>query len=141
MHFNAQFKNGSMTILLVEDDLFHLQTTRQVLRRLGHRVLTATDALEAEETWSRASAGIDVVLCDHYLGFDLGSELLGRFLEHRPDVRMVLCSGAEGNFDTPGYQFLQKPFDLPRLVHAIKETETSGERPETSSFTLKNRVG
>lgn len=129
MHFNAESKNGSMTILLVEDDVFHLQTTRQALRRLGHRVLTASDALEAEETWSRASAAIDAVLCDHYLGFDLGAELLGKFLDHRPNVRMVLCSGAEGEFNRPGCGFLQKPFRLGDLAEAI-QTKSSSEGQE-----------
>lgn len=126
MHFNAEFKNGSMTILLVDDDQPHLEITRAALRRLGHRVLTATDALEAEETWSRASTGIDVVLCDHFLGFDLGADLLGRFISHRPNVRMVLSSGGEGKFNVPGCGFLQKPFGVGELVQAIQETRSSG---------------
>jgi DNA-binding NtrC family response regulator len=107
------------TILLVEDDTVVLQVLRDVLRRLGHRVFTAKNVSEAEETWAKARAGIDVVVCDHVLGHDRGADLVQRFKTHRPEVKMVLCSGATTRLDVPGIRFLPKPFSVSLLVDAM----------------------
>ena len=106
------------TILLVDDDLSYLRMLQEALKRQGHRVYTATDASEAEEMWAKARRGIDVVLCDHYLGPDRGSELVQRFKSHEPAVKMVLCSGAE-SMDVPGVEFLMKPFTPSALREAL----------------------
>lgn len=112
----ASRSNVSRTILIVEDDTHFLPVLREMLRRLGYRVFTATDVSKAEETWAQARTKIDAVICDQVLGFDRGSDLVQRFRVHNPKVRFVLCSGSPPPAELPGVAFLPKPFDVATLL-------------------------
>jgi DNA-binding NtrC family response regulator len=106
------------TILLVEDDTVFLHGLRQVLSRLGHRVFTATNVSEAEETWAKVRKAIDLVVCDQKLGHDLGIDLVQRFKSHQPEIQIVLCSGGTAPTDIGGIRFLSKPFHISALFEA-----------------------
>ena len=108
------------TILIIEDDTLFLPVLREMLRRHGHKVFTATDVAQAEETWACARHGIDAVICDEILGYDRGSELLRRFQVHNPVVKLVLCSGCVGPIEIPGVLFLPKPFDSATLLETLE---------------------
>lgn len=108
----------SKTILIIEDDTHFLKQVCTVLRRAGHRVLTATNVSDAEEIWAMGRERINLVLSDHVLGFDRGADLMRRFKTHRPETKFVLCSGSPVDIETPGIEFLLKPFTASMLLAA-----------------------
>ena len=108
----------SKTILIIEDDTVFLQQVCTVLRRAGHRVLSATNVSDAEEIWAMGRERIDIVLSDHVLGFDRGADLVQRFKTHQPETKIVLCSGSPVDFEHAGIEFLLKPFTASMLLAA-----------------------
>lgn len=116
----AQKKTASSTspktVLVVEDDTIFLNAVRTKLHRKGCRVLTAKNVSEAEEKWAMARDIIHVVISDHKLGFDFGSDLVQRFQQQAPNVQFVLCSGDPLSDPVPGIPFLPKPFNVDLII-------------------------
>ena len=114
------------TVLVIEDDTIFLHAVRNVLRRAGHRVFTATNVAEAEEKWAMAQESIDVILSDNRLENDRGVDLVARFKLQAPAVRVVLCSGEDLDQDLPQSTFLQKPFTGRALLEVLNSKSASG---------------
>lgn len=114
------------TVLVIEDDTFFLDSVRNVLRRAGHRVFTATTVAEAEEKWAMAHEDIDVILSDNRLENDRGLDLVARFKSQVPTVQVVLCSGEDLDLELPHSIFLQKPFTVRALLDALSSNSSTG---------------
>jgi two-component system, cell cycle sensor histidine kinase and response regulator CckA len=112
------------TILLVDDDQLIRELGRELLERLGHRVLTACDGKEALNLYQPGQ--VDLVLLDYCLpeldGYQVLSGLRSRdsrvpvlmisgFLSHQETVRLG-AAGANG--------FIYKPFRLAELQQRIR---------------------
>jgi DNA-binding NtrC family response regulator len=108
------------TIFLVEDDTAVAEMMETILRRAGHQVLTARDIHEARAAWTKAKASVDVVLCDHFLGQASGAELVQEFRSDRPDLNVIMCSGAFLNGKTADVRYLMKPFTAAELLAAVE---------------------
>ncbi len=124
---------GSGTILLVEDESEVRDIERRLLERLGYRVLTAGDGLDALST-ARAEGleRLDVLVTDVVMprisGAELGKELRGE----RPDLPILFLSGyaeemvGRGGAAAPGTAFLGKPFTPEALARKIRELLAGG---------------
>ncbi|MBC8088740.1 MAG: response regulator [Phycisphaerae bacterium] len=115
------------TVLLVEDEPGVRELAVRVLRRAGYRVLVAGDGLEALALWEDNPAQVDVVVTDVVMPRLGGSELVTRLRGERNDVPVLFMSGYARNAaigDAPAdrrTRFLQKPFTVPALQHAVSE--------------------
>ena len=114
------------TVLVIEDDTICLHSVRNVLRRAGHCVFTATTVAEAEEKWAMAHEDIDVILSDNRLENDRGLDLVARFKSQAPAVQVVLCSGEDFDLELPHSIFLQKPFTARALLDALGSNSSTG---------------
>ena len=78
-------------ILCIDDDpdLLHLHTI--VLERAGYSVIAASAAPEAMDLF-RAQA-VDLVITDHILPGQSGSELIGEMKRIKPRVPVIMLSG------------------------------------------------
>jgi two-component system cell cycle sensor histidine kinase/response regulator CckA len=115
------------TVLLVEDESGVRELALRVLNRAGYDVLVARDGVEALALWQDNPSRIDVVVTDVVMPRLGGSELVTRLRGERKDVPVLFMSGyarnaviGDGNSDRRT-RFLQKPFTVPALRHAVAE--------------------
>ncbi len=106
-----------LRVLLVEDSPMVRLSTAAMLSDLGYTVSAAGDAAEAMHL---AESGLDVLVTDLGLPDLDGVTLAERLRARQPGLRIVVASGQPG--EQPGMIWLQKPFDLARLDHAMEAT-------------------
>jgi CheY-like chemotaxis protein len=111
---------GAESILLVEDEEAVRGLVREILSRLGYRVLVASDGLEALALSDRFAEPIHLLLTDVIMpGMD-GRELAERMMRVRPDTRVLFMSGyAEPPI--PDDILLQKPVTPDALARKVAE--------------------
>jgi two-component system, cell cycle sensor histidine kinase and response regulator CckA len=115
----------SKTVLMIEDEHSVRAIVAIYLENAGFKVLEAADADEAMSVWSQHMGMIDVVLSDVILSNVDAWEVIGKFRDERPDLKVVLMSGgvpapAHNYRDDIGrFEFLRKPFTIEELLEAI----------------------
>jgi signal transduction histidine kinase len=114
-------------ILLVDRDTAVLDITAKLLNTLGYRVFQARDIKDALERHGPDLGMIDMVILDGDSADTLESDALDRLKRINPGIKGLLCSGhtttkeAAGDFVRGFNGFIQKPFNLNRLSHKIRE--------------------
>jgi PAS domain S-box-containing protein len=123
----ATLPGGNETILLVEDDSFVCASVRNILSKLGYRVLDAINGVEALKIWKQYRNEIHLVLTDLVMpGGINGKELGEQLLQDNPNLKIIYTSGysAEvGGKDFPlqeGVNFLAKPYQANKLAQTIR---------------------
>ena len=84
---------GTEHILLVDDEEFLIEMGQMMLARLGYRVTTRMNSLEALTTFQNEPNTFDLVLCDQTMPGMTGEDLSRRLLQIRPDIPIILCTG------------------------------------------------
>jgi PAS domain S-box-containing protein len=118
---------GSRTILLVEDEELVLDIGRQMLERLGHRVVAARSGAEALAIYERDPGSIDMIILDMIMPGMGGGAVFDRLKAIRPDVAVLLSSGYSLNGQAADIMrrgcrgFIQKPFTIGQLDQKIRE--------------------
>ena len=113
-------------VLVVDDEEFILETTREALRDVGYRVLTATGGEEALRTIEEADGAVDVVVTDLRMPDMNGFDLIRTLRARNPSLPIVAASGvADGRtdeaLDAGAHTFLAKPFSAETLQSALHE--------------------
>jgi CheY-like chemotaxis protein len=119
---------GHETILLVEDELFILDTAKDMLEQLGYTVLAASTPNEAFQLAQQHPEKIDLVITDVIMPHMNGRDLANQLLAHQPWMKCLFMSGYTA--DIIAYQgkleehvhFIQKPFSLSILAAKIRQT-------------------
>jgi PAS domain S-box-containing protein len=121
-------RGGNETILFVEDELSLRASVRNVLSRLGYRVLEASDGASALEVWKQNRDEIHLLLTDMVLpGGINGKELGERLLKENPKLKVIYASGYSAEVaskDFPleeGVNFLTKPFQAQKLAQTVRQ--------------------
>ena len=78
----------------VDDDQMVIDTTRSTLERLGYAVHSETAGTDAVEVFSKDPWHFDVVITDKNMPDLSGFMVSERLLEMRPDIPIVLLTGA-----------------------------------------------
>ena len=123
---------GSETLLVVEDEPMILRLACTALERLGYRVLTASNGLEALEVAARESGRIDLIITDVVMPKLGGRELARRLAELRPDTKVLYTSGyaekaiAFGGVLSEGVHFIEKPYSLGALAERVRKIIDQG---------------
>jgi CheY-like chemotaxis protein len=111
---------GDETILLVEDEEAVRGLVREILIRLGYRVLVASDGIEALALSREFAEPIHLLLTDVVMPAMDGRELAERMRITRPDTRILFMSGyAEPPI--PDDVLLQKPVSPDVLARKVFE--------------------
>jgi len=117
---------GNETILVAEDDESVAAIVTEMLSEAGYTVLAVPNGLGALDLFEEHGSEIDLVLTDVVMPIMGGPEFI-RELQKRGQVPpVILASGYTdnllGSLDElqSGAGFLQKPFDRPTLLRAVR---------------------
>jgi len=118
---------GEGTVLVIEDEEVLVEMFRQILERLGYRVLQAVTGKQAVEFTKTFDGQIDLALLDIKLPDMEGNKIYPLIMEARPDLKVIVCSGysiggpAQDILDAGAEGFIQKPFSISAFADKLKE--------------------
>jgi CheY-like chemotaxis protein len=118
---------GDEGVLVVEDEDSLRGVTIAALRRHGYRVFGASTGPEALRQWAQHHEQIHLLITDMVMpgGMD-GREVAERLRAERAALRVILCTGyterpnLQGLDQVAGTILLRKPFDMPKLLSALR---------------------
>ncbi len=117
---------GNESILFVDDEDLVVELSHQILERLGYRVKSTQDPLEALK-WFRSDPGaFDLVITDMTMPKISGDRLAKTLMEIRPDIRVILSTGyseriSEEKAREMGIRALiMKPIEIVKLSAAVR---------------------
>ena len=106
------------TVLLVDDDQRILRVVSQMLAIGGHRVLTASSAEEAIETFNQCGVPIDLLISDVLMPGIKGTDLAERLCAKESELAVLLMTGYVDS-TVNSWEVLEKPFRLAELNQKI----------------------
>ncbi|WP_198507130.1 PAS domain-containing protein [Mariprofundus aestuarium] len=111
------------TILLADDDANVRETTIEVLKALGYRVLAAENGEQAVELFRENSETINLVLSDLVMPVMGGYESVQAMRQIQPDVRVIFATGYDSNGDAhlDDELVIRKPFVVEELSRLISQ--------------------
>lgn len=122
----AEVTTGSETILFIEDEEMVMNISRNILEKLGYRVLGAKTGEEAVEIANTFDGDIDLAILDIGLPDIPAHNVYLLIKKARPKMKVVLCSGytidgpARDILDAGAQDFIQKPFSVAVMSEKIK---------------------
>ena len=124
---DLQLPKGDATILVIEDEEDVMMLIRQVLERLGYRVLQAETGKKAIKLAKTFDGQIDLAILNIKLPDMTGDKVYPLIMAARPDLKVIVCSGyaREGPpqdiLDAGAEGFIQKPFSIAPFAEKLKE--------------------
>jgi CheY-like chemotaxis protein len=124
------------TILVVEDEDALRGMAATILKRLGHRVLTAANGAEALKLWPLHREQIELLFTDMRMpgGVD-GCELAEQLLRDKAALRIIYTTGYSVDFSNPESRLVRsdncliKPYDATALIRAVKKAFATATEP------------
>lgn len=110
-------------ILLVEDEPAVAETTAEMLKHLGHEVVTVTLPSQALDLAGHEKSGFDLVISDITMPEMNGHQLAERLQRLWPDVPVLFMTGYDSHMaESSGVPFfIPKPLSLQSLAEGIKK--------------------
>ncbi|HKI59479.1 MAG TPA: PAS domain S-box protein, partial [Mariprofundaceae bacterium] len=115
------------TILLVDDEKGVTDSSMEVLKSLGYRVMIAHDGKEAVDIYSEHSSEIDVVIMDVVMPKMSGVEAAKRIQEIDPNAKIIFMTGYDKTHALPdglesgGDDLLSKPVNIELLSSVLRK--------------------
>jgi two-component system cell cycle sensor histidine kinase/response regulator CckA len=122
----VELPRGSESLLLVDDEASLVEVAQRLLQRLGYRVFTAMDGIEALQLFEDRQGQIDLVILDLSMPRMDGRECFRQLRIRDPHLPIVFASGHDMTCMAPellamGAQgVLQKPFILRDLALGVR---------------------
>jgi two-component system cell cycle sensor histidine kinase/response regulator CckA len=119
-------RRGHETILVVEDEPAILKVTRRMLERHGYVVLPAGTPAEAIRLAGAHPGEVQLLMTDVVMPGMNGSDLARHLLSVHPGLKRLFMSGytadviAQQGVLSDGVNFIQKPFSMAGLAHAVR---------------------
>lgn len=115
------------TVLLVEDEVFVREVTRDILQAAGYSVLESRTAADAKRVVGPNAADVQLLLTDVVLPDQSGLDLARDLLSICPQLKVVFISGYPENIITSsglarrGVCYLPKPYSADSLMETIRQ--------------------
>jgi CheY-like chemotaxis protein len=119
-------KGGTERVLLVDDEIILAQLGKEMLERLGYRVVSRSSSMEALEAFRAEPGQFDLVITDQTMPHMTGVDLAREILRIQPSIPVILCTGhadsavIEAARATGVREFLAKPVTLRQLAEAVR---------------------
>ena len=128
----------SRQILVVDDEAKMRRVLEIMLQKMGHKVLTAGNGLEALALFGKEV--VDLVITDLRMAEMDGLELLQRIREGGADMPVMVIT-AHGTIDTAvaamkhgACDYIQRPFDIDTLELAVERALNTAEVARQNAF-------
>jgi len=124
------FSLGNERVLLVEDEEIQLRSFEGMLQRLGYRVTSRRNGLDALAEFETHPDDYDLVITDQTMPKMTGVQLAKALLEVRPSIPVILCTGysevidAEEAKELGVREFVMKPFSVAQFSATIRKVLT-----------------
>ncbi|MBI5216372.1 MAG: PAS domain-containing protein [Ignavibacteriae bacterium] len=116
--------NGEL-VLVVDDEIDVITTTKDLLETCGYNVVTAMDGTEATAMYLERKTEIAIVLTDAMMPFMDGASMTRALQKINPAVKVIFMSGLPAHkidMETAGKAvkgYLQKPFTTEAMLNTI----------------------
>jgi CheY-like chemotaxis protein len=126
---------GNERILLVDDEENIVRMVQQMLERLGYQVTARTSSVEALEAFNTLPEKFDIIITDQTMPTMTGEELAKEFIQIRPDIPVILCTGfseviSEEKAKAMGIrEYVMKPVLKSEIAQAIRRV-LGGEKEQ-----------
>jgi CheY-like chemotaxis protein/anti-sigma regulatory factor (Ser/Thr protein kinase) len=123
---------GKETVLLVDDEPQLIAIEEKMLTRLGYKVTTCQDSLEALEIFRRQPQAFQAVVTDMSMPKMNGVAFSRAILGIRRDIPIVLCTGYSPGLNPDNARsigvrsILMKPISMPTLAASIRQAIDAG---------------
>lgn len=121
----ANDRRARRTILLVEDEPFVREATRNILEHAGFEVLSAEDTRDAIKVYEESNHGIDLVMTDMVLPGGTGQQLGQELRKRSPEIVILVTSGYSDHDEMEAPEactyFLAKPYSRRTLLEKIEK--------------------
>ena len=121
-----ELPRGRENILLVDDEDIVLKIGKDMLERLGYKVMAFSNSTDALNVFRLEPKGIDLVVTDMVMPLMDGRTLAREIVKIRPDVPIILCTGyndkvTSEDADRTGIKgFIMKPFMLREIALKVR---------------------
>ena len=118
---------GNETVLIVEDEASVRDLALRMLKRLGYKVLHASNGGEAFMLVEKSAERIDLLMSDVVMPGMNGRELAKRLLKLHPEMKVLFTSGYTENVIVhhgileEKLNFIGKPYSIQALARKIRE--------------------
>jgi signal transduction histidine kinase/ActR/RegA family two-component response regulator len=122
-----QLIKGEETILLVDDEAMILEVGKQMLEKMGYKVITADSGKTALDIYQKKRDDISLVILDIIMPEMGGGETYDKMKKVNPDIRVLLSSGYSIDGEATEILkrgcngFIQKPFSVSGLSVKLRE--------------------
>ena len=123
--------SGSGLILVIDDEKSMCEMASNMLKLFGYEVITSDDSEKGIEIFREKHKSIKAVLLDMIMPKKTGGELFAIFKEIDSSVPVVITSGfgkdenIENLLKGGASSFIQKPFSMEALAHAMEKAVNS----------------
>jgi PAS domain S-box-containing protein len=123
---DRQVLNGKERILFIDDEELLAELGKDMLEKLGYKVVVMTDGNEAVRFFSDNPSRFDLVLTDMTMPGLTGMEVAKSVLAKRADIPVILCTGHNDEVSTEkavaaGIRgLLMKPLSRQELASAVR---------------------
>lgn len=127
-----QHLSGSERILIVDDEISILQSTKEILTDYGYKVFAYSDGQKAIDAIYESPHSFDLIITDMTMPVITGDILAKKVLEIRADLPIILCTGYNNKISEKKAlemgikKFIQKPIVDKPLPEIIREVLDSG---------------
>jgi len=118
---------GTEMILLVDDEEMVADIGKDMLEKLGYKILVAASGTDAIKLFNANRDQVELVILDMIMPDMSGGETFSRLKAIKPDTKILLSSGYSLNGRASKIMqqgcngFIQKPFNLKQISRKIRE--------------------
>ena len=124
---NKKQPTGTEHILFVDDEIPIAQMGKMMLEKLGYKVTSETNSLNALNVFKKAPFSYDLVISDRSMPTMTGIQLSAELISIRPDIPIIICTGFTEEKDEQiaieiGVKgFLSKPAAMTDLAMMVRK--------------------
>ena len=117
---------GHETILFVDDEKSIADMTHKMLKRLGYKVETSLNPLQALDLFQSKPEYFDLVITDMTMPQMTGAKLAQKLKEIQPDIPVIICTGHSSLIDEEKTKrlgiagYVMKPASMSTIAKAIR---------------------
>ena len=133
-----KIKKGHGSILFVDDEKEITFMGKRMLESLGYSVSIKSDSMEALEDFKSDPGKYDLLVTDHAMPKMMGTELIGRLKQIRPDLKSIIITGYQDSVPKDAIEqygiadIISKPLILSEFSELIRKVLTEKDIKKAS---------